>query len=133
MSQHSVNTERIPTASKGMSHKVGGWPIEYDCTEPTEVAKYMKKMFRDSTLGFSQATKEMTSGAIRCIQQNNEIDLFEEYFAGEQAEHMSETLSTKTLMIFKDPNQVKRAATKIAWHPDTSEMRLGATYAMLRF
>jgi dynein intermediate chain 2, axonemal len=36
-------------------------------------------------------------------------------------------------MIFKDPNQIKRAATKIAWHPDQSEMRVGVTYAMLRF
>lgn len=75
----------------------------------------------------------MTQGAIKCILQNNEIDMFEEYFAGEQAEHMSENLSTKTLMIFKDPNQVKRAATKIAWHPDNSEPRVGVTYAMLRF
>jgi dynein intermediate chain 2 len=116
-----------------MRHVVGGWPDEYDPTEPNEVTKYMKKMYRDTTLGFGQATKEMTSGAIKCILQNNEIDMFEEYFAGEQAEHMSETLSTKTLMIFKDPNQVKRAATKIAWHPDNSEMRLGVTYAMLRF
>ena len=46
---------------------------------------------------------------------------------------MSENISTKTLMIFKDPNQIKRAATKIAWHPDQSEMRVGVTYAMLRF
>lgn len=59
--------------------------------------------------------------------------MFEEYFAGEQAEHMSETLSTKTLMIFKDPNQIKRAVTKIAWQPDSSELRVGATYANLRF
>lgn len=43
----------------------------------------MKKMRRDPTLGFSQATKEMTEGAIKCIRQNNEIDMFEEYFAGE--------------------------------------------------
>jgi len=36
-------------------------------------------------------------------------------------------------MIFKDPNPVKRAATKIAWQPDQSELRVGVTYAMLRF
>ena len=36
-------------------------------------------------------------------------------------------------MIFKDPNQIKRAATKIAWHPDQTELRVGVTYAMLRF
>lgn len=75
----------------------------------------------------------MCLGATKSILQNNEIDLFEEYFAGEQPENLSENITTKTLMIFKDPNQIKRAATKIAWHPETSEMRIGVTYAMLRF
>jgi len=37
------------------------------------------------------------------------------------------------MMIFKDPNQIKRSATSIAWHPDNAEMRVGVTYAMLRF
>jgi dynein intermediate chain 2 len=60
--------------------------------------------------------------------------LFEEYFEGETPEHLSETISTKTVMIFKDPNPVKRAVTKIAWHPDTSsDLRIGVSYAMLRF
>ena len=90
-------------------------------------------MYRDPTLGFSQATKEMVAGATKAILQNNEIDLFEEYFAGEQPEHLSESISTKTLMIFKDPNNFKRSATKIAWHPETAEMRVGVTYSMLRF
>jgi hypothetical protein len=36
-------------------------------------------------------------------------------------------------MIFKDPNTFKRAATSIAWHPETTELRVGVTYASLRF
>jgi dynein intermediate chain 2 len=37
-------------------------------------------------------------------------------------------------MIFKDPNAIKRAVTKISWHPDISgELRVGVSYAMLRF
>jgi dynein intermediate chain 2 len=116
-----------------MRHKEGGWPAHIDPTEPADQAKYAKQMYRDTTLGFSQATKEMVQGVTKCIRQNNEIDLFEEYFAGEAAEHLSENISTKTLMIFKDPNNIKRAVTSIAWHPDTTEMRVGVTYAMLRF
>ena len=87
-----------------MKHKEGGWPDNIDPTEPTERAKYYKKMTRDPNLGYAQATKEMTLGATKCILQNNEIDLFEEYFLGEEPEHLSESLTTKTLMIFKDPN-----------------------------
>lgn len=133
LSEHSVNTERIPIGHKGMKHLVGGWPTEFRPDEPNEVQKYMKKMYRDNTYGFASATKDMSERAIKIIKQNNEIDLFEEYFAGEQAEHISETLSTKTLMIFKDPNPVKRSATKIAWYPDNNEMKVGVTYSILRF
>lgn len=50
-----------------MKHKEGGWPIEYDPTEPAEVAKYEKKMYRETTLGFSVATKSMAQGATKCI------------------------------------------------------------------
>lgn len=39
-------------------------------------------MYKDTTLGFGAATKKMTQDSTRCIQQNNQIDLFEEYFAG---------------------------------------------------
>ena len=37
------------------------------------------------------------------------------------------------MMIFKDPSTFKRAATSIHWHPDATELRVGVTYAMLRF
>ena len=50
-----------------MKHKVGGWPNEFDPTEAADIGKYEKKMYRDLTLGFSQATKAMTQGAIKCI------------------------------------------------------------------
>jgi dynein intermediate chain 2 len=117
-----------------MKHTVGGWPREYDPEEPLEVAKYQKKLLRDPLLSYAHATRDLVQNAEKSIKQNNEIDLFEEYFAGEQPEHMSESISTKTVMIFKDPNNIKRAATKIVWHPDAStEMRVGVSYAQLRF
>lgn len=128
-----VNTERIPTNSRGDTHTQGGWPEDVDPSEDSDKARYIKKMQRDPTLGYAQAAKEMTQQATQVILQNNEIDLFEEYFAGEQAEHLSETMTTKTMMIFKDPSTFKRAATSINWHPDHSELRVGVTYAMLRF
>jgi dynein intermediate chain 2, axonemal len=68
-------------------------------------------MYRDATLGFAVATKNMCLNTTKCIRQNNEIDLFEEYFAGEDPESLSENITTKTMMIFKDPNPMKRSAT----------------------
>ncbi len=56
-----------------------GWPQELDYTEPTDIAKYQKKLYRDPALGFAQATRDLTAGATKAIRQNNQIDLFEEY------------------------------------------------------
>jgi dynein intermediate chain 2 len=36
-------------------------------------------------------------------------------------------------MIFKDPNQIKRAITKFDWKVDGGEHRLAVAYAQLRF
>lgn len=66
-----------------MSHKEGGWPANIDPTEQVDVQRYEKNLYRDTTLGFSQATREMVQSASSCIRQNNEIDMFEEYFVGE--------------------------------------------------
>jgi len=133
MSEHRVNTERVPTENNGMTHSVGGWPKEYDYQEQNEVNKYMRKLVKEPQMCFGQATRELVQGATRCIEQNNEIDLFEEYFQGEDPEFMSEPITTKTVMIFKDPNAIKRSVTKIAWHPEASELRVGTAYAQLRF
>ena len=48
------------------------------------------------------------------IKQNNQIDMFEEYFLGETVDHSTETISVKTLMLFKDPNNFKRGISKVA-------------------
>jgi hypothetical protein len=56
-------------------------------------------MLRDGNLGYAPATKDLVTNAEKSIKQNNEIDLFEEYFAGESPEHLSETINTKTVMI----------------------------------
>ena len=59
--------------------------------------------------------------------------MFEEYFEGEEPEFMSEPISTKTVMIFKDPNKIKRSVTRVAWHPETTELRVGVAYATMAF
>lgn len=66
-----------------MSHNEGGWPANIDPTEAVDVQRYEKNLYRDTTLGFSNATKDMVQSASDCIRQNNQIDLFEEYFIGE--------------------------------------------------
>ena len=51
-----------------MKHTQGGWPLEIDSTEPDQQNKYFKKMYKDTTLGFSMATKKMTADTTKCIK-----------------------------------------------------------------
>lgn len=133
-SQHSVNTQRVATNNVGMKHMQGGWPDNTDPDEPSEVAKYKKRLDRDQTYGFAPAVTATSNEAKNCILQNNQNDLFEEYFDGEVPEHQTETISTKTVMLLKDPNTVKRSVSRITWHPDSNQdARVSVCYSILRF
>lgn len=82
-----------------MKHEEGGWAKEIDYQEPNETGKWRKKLDRDPN--FAMSVKESVSVAEHCVLQNNQIDLFEDYFSGETADHTVENVNTKTLMLFK--------------------------------
>lgn len=82
-----------------MSHKEGGWPAAIDPNEAYDVNRLKKKMEKESRL--TTAVPYLTGVMKDCIRQNNQIDLFEEYFVNEPVEHFVEQLSLKTLMLFK--------------------------------
>ena len=107
------------------------WPPGVDPTEPLETAKHKKKIEKDPS--FAVAVKELTSHIEKCIYQNNQIDLFEEYFLDEESEHQVENLSTKTLMLFKDQADTnKRSVSEISWHPE-GPTKAAVSYAISRF
>ena len=65
--------------------------------------------------------------------QNNAIDIYEEYFSNYKSTAISsDPPSAKTVSIFRDPNDVKRAVTHISWYPDGAA-RLAAAYSTLEF
>ncbi len=130
LSEHQVNTERVLTDNRGMKHMEGGWPKEIDFTETHDTNKWRTKMTKDQPVAF--AVKSLTEQTNVALRQNNQIDMFEEYFVGETVDHSTQTLSCKTLMLFKDPCDVKRSVMKIAWHPEGGQ-RLAVAYSVQRF
>jgi dynein intermediate chain 2 len=93
-------------------------------------------MNKEGHLGYAPAAQYLTQAASNTIKANNQINMFEEYFEGEKPEIMSDAISTQTIMIFKDPNShgaVRRAVTKINWHPDANEGKVAVAYARLKF
>jgi dynein intermediate chain 2 len=71
LSEHSFNTELVATQNKIMKHVQGGWPSEYDPTEPDQVIKYKRRLERDQNLGFSSSVQVTVNEAKNCILQNN--------------------------------------------------------------
>ena len=63
------------------------------------------------------------------IKQNYAIDIYQEYFAGEYADHSSEPPSAKTLSVFKDPSEIKRTVSNISWYPDGGK-KLAVAFAI---
>lgn len=74
LSQHYVNTLRVSTGERGMSHKEGGWPENIDPTETALYMKYMKKLDKDHN--FATQVKLLCEAAEKCMLQNKQIDMF---------------------------------------------------------
>ena len=119
-----------------MFHYEGGWPDNVDITDNQDKKKHIKKKLEktvDNQDKFTPAVKRVVESVEEIIDKNNQIDMFEEYFTGEEPEHNIEKLSIKTLMLFKDQNNgVKRGVSRLCWHPD-GPYSIAAGYSCSRF
>ena len=129
-SEHEVNTERVISKNMGVLHMEGGWPKDIDPTEKDQTQRYRKKVEKDET--YIKEVKAMGDAVESLIMQNRSIDIYEEYFKGEYADHSSEAPSAKTLSVFKDINETKRTVTDISWYPDGGK-KLAVSFAIMQF
>jgi dynein intermediate chain 2 len=130
MSEHEANTERLVVKTAQARHYEGGWPKDVDYTETADVIRYRKKAEKDDD--YKAAVKALGPVISRCMKQNNTIDIYEEYFAGDASDHSGEPPIAKGLAVFRDPNAVKRSATSINWHPD-GPTKIAVSYSILNF
>ena len=130
MSEHEVNTESFAYVTHGMLHTEGGWPKDIDCAEKEQTTRYRKKVEKDEE--YIRQVKALGEGVEHSIMQNSAIDIYQEYFAGEYADHSSEPPSAKTLSVFKDPAEVKRTVCSISWYPDGGK-KLAVAFAIMQF
>lgn len=130
MSEHEVNTERFESESRGMNHVEGGWPKDINPAEIEQTMRFRKKVEKDEQ--YITAIQTLGETMERCIQQNNAIDIYEEYFCDTLSGPTNEAPSAKTINVFRDPNEIKRTATKISWYPDGAQ-KLAVAYSILEF
>jgi dynein intermediate chain 2 len=129
LSETYVNTERFSYVSQGMLHLEGGWPKDVDSTEKDQTLRYKKKVEKDEE--YIRQVRSLGDQVETDIKQNYAIDIYQEYFSGEYADHSSEPPSAKTLSVFKDPCETKRSVSSISWHPDGS--KLATAFSIMQF
>ncbi|XP_038613256.1 dynein intermediate chain 2, axonemal [Tachyglossus aculeatus] len=131
MSEHEVNTERFEMDARGINHFEGGWPKDVNPQEMEQTIRFRKKVEKDEN--YVNSIVHLGSVMERCIKQNNAIDIYQEYFEEDDADEVTqEAPSAKTINVFRDPNEVKRTATHLSWHPDGSK-KLAVAYSSLEF
>lgn len=116
--------------AKGASHVDGAWPVEAKTNEVQDRTRLLRKLKNEDS--YKQAVVSLSRGADVSVQQNNTIDLFEEYFTSEDHSHSYTPPSCKTVAVFRDPNEIKRSATKISWHPEGPN-KLAVSYSIMQF
>ena len=129
MSVHTVNTRVIRTEVCNMTHREGGWPKDIDPDENQDVKRYRKKVEKAEV--YRSDIVRVSDVVENAAQQNNTVDIYEDYFSGSRADHSSEPPSAKGLAVFRDPCGVQRSATSIDWQPDSN--KLAVAYSVLNF
>lgn len=113
LSTTEVNTERVVYKSTSMQHSEGGFPKEVDPSEPSDVARFRKRVEKSEE--FEYAMKLLVPRVEKCLLQNNTVDIYEEYFQDEEINHYSEPPFAMGLAVFRDPSPVTRSATSVNW------------------
>jgi len=130
LSVQEVNTESFKYIPLGMCHMEGGWPKDIDATEKDQTKRYIKKVEKDDEyIRQVKALGDLVEGDIKL---NYAIDIYQEYFKGEFAEHSSEPPTAKTLSVFRDPEEIKRTVSNISWYPDGGK-KLAIAFAIMQF
>ncbi|GIY18843.1 dynein intermediate chain 3, ciliary [Caerostris darwini] len=122
---HEVNTVSYPTENSGMKHSEGGWPAGVDFEDEDAVTRFRKKIEKDKT--YVNAIKNLADIVEIVIDENNSIDIYEEYFSGESIKPEDET-SFRTINVLLDPNSVVRKVVDICWSENSS--KLAAAYSV---
>lgn len=135
-SEHSVNTDRVKTKSLGMSHLEGGWPKEVNAAEYEQTLKWRKRYEKDAQ--FSDAVKTLCGDMKYFLEQNNAIDLYEDFYPNDQnAPNFVEDISVRTIAVFKDPTEdsrgIKRNATQVVWSPENDKAQVATAYSLMQF
>eukprot|EP00667_Euglena_gracilis_P019278 EG_transcript_20634 len=126
LSEQWTNTARITRTARGMHHAEGGWPKEVDLHETEHKVRYRKKVETEDQ--YSNRLRALAKESVRFLNQNNAIDIYEEYFPEAAANPSSLAPDTsgglQTITVLGDPSRSKlRTPAFLSWNPsDASQL-----------
>jgi dynein intermediate chain 2 len=138
----TVTTKPVIRKDAGMQHTEGGWPTEIDLDDANALDRFRKKREKGTTLKTGSVVDPMHMSLQKlgprvsaAVNQNNTMDIYEEYFGEYEDDHSAEPPSTKGMAVFRDTSAVVRTATQIDWQPfpSNSEARIAVSYSILKF
>ncbi len=71
---------------------------------------------------YIRAVVALCAGAEEVVKENNAIDIYEQYWEGDDAKYSTEAAAAHTLTQLLDPSPSpsRRGAQYLSWHPDGS-------------
>uniref|UniRef100_A0A8C8CLY3 Dynein intermediate chain 3, ciliary n=1 Tax=Oncorhynchus tshawytscha TaxID=74940 RepID=A0A8C8CLY3_ONCTS len=123
---HEIIRQRFESETRVINHVEGGWPKDVNPQEMEQTVRFRKKVEKDKH--YFSTMMQLGSNMEHSIKQNNAINIYQEYFEGEEEEVVEESKPS----MFLNPNKIKHTATSLSWHPDGSR-KLAVAYSSLEF
>lgn len=104
MNENLVNTETKKMVETLIQHEEVGFPPGVDLQDPNEKGKYIRKKLEknaDNIDILTPSIKIMLDVVYDIIDENLQIDLYEQYYEGDEIEEEDREVNVKTLRIFK--------------------------------
>ncbi|BFG01910.1 dynein intermediate chain 3 ciliary [Drosophila madeirensis] len=117
-----VETENVTHVHHGMYHYEGGWPRDLNILDEEQTVRHRKKVERDDSWGV-QVTDMMCS-MIHVAEQNNAINIFEDFFGDLQPElgqHLAQRFVARVVNVFHDLWWPPRQMNVVDWMPNNEK------------
>lgn len=114
-----ANTVNAEYRSHGAHHSEGGWPKDVNMLDEEQTLRHRKKIERDDQ--YAIQLNRLLAPMLHAVQQNNAVQLYENYFDAADPVPAVEQPSAKTVQCFRNPSRADQpaaAAIYLSFSPD---------------
>ena len=128
-SMSAVNTIALHVKSQGMTHSEGGYSAEVDIHSVEQTSRIRKRFTKDPT--YTTTLTQRASVVDYICNNNNVIDIYEEYFGNDQAGMAQAHLAIHELALLRDPTANRassgshtrsRSVSDLQWSPTQTHL-----------